>query len=199
MTCENDGRFPDESRVLVRYPLPGQDSDRATWPWLEGTVEQQCGPGEWLVTVEDRRVAVLEDGSPVAEGTADEDTFYPQAFRDQTELQAAEAELEAGGVSAAAGRREQEALDELIVTAAAERTVADERMVGLVTIHQRLRRRCIAAKGLVTRACKDGSAAKIAAAVLREEQVYTEFMHAGDQVIQEMLASGGRTCQEYGA
>ena len=79
MTEDNDGRFPDESEVLVRYPLgpgperrPGQPeeehlailrAERETWPWLEGTVEQQCGPDEWLVTIEDRRLAQLEDGT----------------------------------------------------------------------------------------------------------------------------------------
>jgi hypothetical protein len=69
MRHENDGRFPDESEVLVRYPLrqrpgperqPGQSedehlavlrADRETWPWLLGTIEQ-CGPDEWLVTIE---------------------------------------------------------------------------------------------------------------------------------------------------
>jgi hypothetical protein len=59
MIDDNDGRFPDESPVLVRYPLPpfskqrpGQSdaerlaelaAERKTWPWLAGTIEQQCG------------------------------------------------------------------------------------------------------------------------------------------------------------
>lgn len=70
---DNDGRFPDQATVLVRYPLhpgparrPGQSPDehraalraeRQTWPWLPGTVEQQCGPDEWLITIEDPRLA----------------------------------------------------------------------------------------------------------------------------------------------
>jgi hypothetical protein len=48
MMHENNGQFPDESAVLVRYPLDGSRSasDRETRPWLPGTVEQQCGPDE---------------------------------------------------------------------------------------------------------------------------------------------------------
>jgi hypothetical protein len=48
MMHENDGRFLDGSAVLVRYPLDGPRSagDRETWPWLPGTVEQQCDPIE---------------------------------------------------------------------------------------------------------------------------------------------------------
>jgi hypothetical protein len=99
---ENDGRFPDESEVLVRYPLhpgpkrlPGQSdeehlatlrADRENWPWLVGTIEQQCGPGEWLVTIEDRRLAELEDGSPAPDGTPGEDLLFPQCFRDSSEI-----------------------------------------------------------------------------------------------------------------
>jgi len=103
MVDENYGRFPDESPVLVRYPLqpgperqPGQPQDehlaalraeRETWPWLPGIIEQQCGPDEWLVTIEDRRLAVAEDGSPAPEGTPDEDLLFPQCFRDSSEIQ----------------------------------------------------------------------------------------------------------------
>lgn len=94
---ENDGRFPDESPVLVRYPLDGPRSvsDRAEWPWLPGTIEQQCGPDEWLVTIEDRRLAELDDGSPAPEGTPDEDLLFPQCYRDSSELRPTP-ELEAG-------------------------------------------------------------------------------------------------------
>ena len=94
---ENDGRFPDESPVLVRYPLDGPRSvsDRAEWPWLPGTIEQQCGPDEWLVTIEDRRLAELDDGSPAPEDTPDEDLLFPQCYRDSSELRPTP-ELEAG-------------------------------------------------------------------------------------------------------
>jgi hypothetical protein len=82
MIHENDSRFPDESEVLVRYPLrPGPErqpghsqhehlaalrAERETSPWLLGTIEQQCGPDEWLFTIEDRRLAELDDGTPRA-------------------------------------------------------------------------------------------------------------------------------------
>jgi hypothetical protein len=112
MIGENDGRFPVESEVLVRYPVhprperqPGQSqekhlaalqAERETWPWLPGTVEQQCGPDEWLVTIEDRRLAELADGSPAPEGTPYEDLLFPQCYRGSSEIRAVPADLEAG-------------------------------------------------------------------------------------------------------
>lgn len=38
MMHDNDGRFPDESEVLVRCPLDGPKSTtgREAWPWLPG-------------------------------------------------------------------------------------------------------------------------------------------------------------------
>jgi len=111
MRDENDGRFPDQSEVLVRYPLrpgperqPGQSQDehlavlkpdRETWPWLPGTIERQSGPDEWLVTIEDRRLAELDDGSPAPEGTPDDDLLFPQCYRDSSEIRPVP-DLEAG-------------------------------------------------------------------------------------------------------
>jgi hypothetical protein len=71
--------------VLVRYPVDGRQSasGREAWPWPAGTVEQQCGPDEWLVTIEDRHVAELEDGSPAPEGTPDDDLMFPQCYQGQ--------------------------------------------------------------------------------------------------------------------
>lgn len=88
MAEENDGRFPDEAGVLVRYPGPGMTAEtpRETWPWLAGVVEQQCGPDEWLVTVYAREVASLEDGSPAPDGTPEDDMYHPGCFRDSSEL-----------------------------------------------------------------------------------------------------------------
>jgi hypothetical protein len=88
MMTHNDGRFPEDSAVLVRYPVDGRQpaSDREAWSWLIGTIEQQCGPDEWLGTIEDRRVAELEDGSPAPEGTPDGDLLLPQCYRDSSEL-----------------------------------------------------------------------------------------------------------------
>jgi hypothetical protein len=70
VSTENNGRFPDCSAVLARFSLGDNDEDRDCWPWLEATVEQQCGPDEWLVTIEDWRVAQLEDGRSGGEGLA---------------------------------------------------------------------------------------------------------------------------------
>jgi hypothetical protein len=43
---DNDGRFPDENPVEIRYPRSKQEEqgDRSRWPWLPGTIAEQCGP-----------------------------------------------------------------------------------------------------------------------------------------------------------
>ncbi len=84
----NDGRFPDDSRVEVRYPRTRQEEhgDRAAWPWLPGTIVEQCGPDEWQVCVEDRDVAVLRDGRPAPRNTASRNLYYPMCFRDSSEI-----------------------------------------------------------------------------------------------------------------
>ena len=85
---DNDGRFPDESRVEVRYPRTRQEEhgDRAAWPWLPGTIERQCGTDEWQVCVEDRDVAVLRDGRPAPRNTASRNLYYPLCCRDSSEI-----------------------------------------------------------------------------------------------------------------
>jgi hypothetical protein len=76
---DNDGRFPGDSPVEVRYPRSEQEErgDRSAWPWLPGTIMEQCGLDEWQVCVEVRELVTLEDGSPAPDGTADDDLFYP--------------------------------------------------------------------------------------------------------------------------
>ncbi len=52
MFQDNDGRFPDDSAVEVRYPRDKREereTDRAGWPWLPGSIVEQCGPDEWYV------------------------------------------------------------------------------------------------------------------------------------------------------
>jgi hypothetical protein len=85
---DNDGRFPDDSRVEVRYPRTRQEEhgDRAAWPWLPGSIVEQCGPDEWRVCVEDRGVAVLRDGRPAPRNTASRNLYYPMCFRDSSEI-----------------------------------------------------------------------------------------------------------------
>jgi hypothetical protein len=53
---DNDGRFPDQSPVEVRYPRSKQEEqgDRERWPWLPGSIVEQCGPDEWYVCTEVR-------------------------------------------------------------------------------------------------------------------------------------------------
>ena len=44
---DNDGRFADDSPVEVRYPRSKREEqgDRSQWPWLPGSIVEQCGPG----------------------------------------------------------------------------------------------------------------------------------------------------------
>ncbi len=78
MDEDNDGRFPDDSLVEVRYPRTRQqeEGDRCRWPWLPGSILGQCGPDEWHVCVEARELATLHDGNPAPDGTADEDMLF---------------------------------------------------------------------------------------------------------------------------
>ena len=90
MDEDNDGRFPDDSAVEVRYPQGKEEQgDRSAWPWLPGSIVEQCAPDEWRVCVEARELAMLDDGSPAPTGTADEDLFYPCCFRDASEIRCA--------------------------------------------------------------------------------------------------------------
>src|SRR5260370_42581585 len=85
---DNDGKFPDESPVEVRYPRSRQEEqgDRERWPWLPGTIVEQCGPDEWHVCIEVRELAVLRDGRPAPRGTASRKLYYPCCFRDSSEI-----------------------------------------------------------------------------------------------------------------
>jgi hypothetical protein len=43
---DNDGRFPDDSLVEIRYPCTRQEElgDRSAWPWLSGSILSQWAP-----------------------------------------------------------------------------------------------------------------------------------------------------------
>jgi hypothetical protein len=84
----NDGRFPDDSPVEVRYPRTRQEElgDRLAWPWLPASILGQCGPDEWYVCVDVRELSTLDDGGPPLAGTADGELFYPCCFRDASEV-----------------------------------------------------------------------------------------------------------------
>jgi hypothetical protein len=53
MDEDNNGRFPDNSAVEVRYPRSKQQEQGGwpAWPWLPGSILEQCGPDEWYVCV----------------------------------------------------------------------------------------------------------------------------------------------------
>ncbi len=93
-------------------------------------------------------------------------------------------------MSGAAARAEAERarLSEAMAITAAESTVTSARMADLVEAQQAARARHSAAKGLLTKAMKDGSAEKIAAAQARETAAYAEADRIGREAIEEMLA-----------
>jgi len=85
---DNDGSYPGDSPVEVRYPRSKQEEqgDREQWPWLPGTIVEQCGPEEWYICVEVRELAVLRDGRRAPRGTASRNLYYPCCFRDGSEI-----------------------------------------------------------------------------------------------------------------
>jgi hypothetical protein len=87
---ENDGRFPDDSLVEVRYPRSKQEEhgDRSAWPWLPGSIMEQCGPDEWLVCVMDHDLARLRNGRRAPAGTWPLKLYYPVCNRDASEIRA---------------------------------------------------------------------------------------------------------------
>jgi hypothetical protein len=82
------GQLVEDTPVFVRYPRTSEEErgDRAAWPWLPGTIVEQCGPDEWQVCVEDMAVAVREDGSKPTPKTPQHRLFYPLCFRDASEI-----------------------------------------------------------------------------------------------------------------
>jgi len=80
---DNDGRFPDESPVEVRYPRSKQEEqgDRSAWPWLPGSIVEQCGPDEWYACVEVRELAVLRDGAAGAARNGVKEPVLPVLFQ----------------------------------------------------------------------------------------------------------------------
>src|SRR5260370_38900701 len=84
---DNDGKFPDQSLVEVRYPRSKQEeqTDRGTWPWLPGSIVEQCGPDEWYVCVEVRELAPLRDGRRAPRGPANRNLYSPCRFRGRSE------------------------------------------------------------------------------------------------------------------
>lgn len=86
------------------------------------------------------------------------------------------------------GQDEQRELDARMVVMSAESTVASARIEELAQQQRAAWGRHRAAKGLVTRAQRDGDAAKIATAVARERAVYEEAGRIADAGIRESFA-----------
>ncbi|GAA0469429.1 hypothetical protein Aca07nite_27880 [Actinoplanes capillaceus] len=76
---DNDGKFPDDADVQVRYPLTDRQSaaGRMVWPWVDGYVVGQCGPNEWDICV---------DGADPIDHDEHGEPLYPLVFRDASEL-----------------------------------------------------------------------------------------------------------------
>jgi hypothetical protein len=101
------------------------------------------------------------------------------------------------------GKDEREAaqaeLDARMAVTAAERTVADVRFAELAERQRAAWRRHRAAKGLLTRAQKDGSAEKIAAAAERERAACAEADETAQAGIEEMQDITGAGIANTGA
>lgn len=82
---------------------------------------------------------------------------------------------------------EQAKLNEAMVVTSAESAVRSARMAELVEAQRGARARWSAAKGQLTRAMKDGSADRIAAAREREQDAYAEFDRISRDSVEEML------------
>lgn len=93
---------------------------------------------------------------------------------------------------------EQRTLDELIVVNGAEGAVATARSADLLAEQAAARRRWAAAKGLLTKAQKDGGAAKIAAARERRDRACAEFERISDAAIAEMQQINGARLDSLG-
>ena len=67
-------------RVLVLHPLDSaqEQTERAMWSWLPGTVLGRLGAGEWLVAVECRSLAVTDPVTGL--------TVYPPCTRSGHEV-----------------------------------------------------------------------------------------------------------------
>ena len=86
----------------------------------------------------------------------------------------------------AAREAERARLHEAMVVGEAEGTVAAARQSDLAAQQNAARRRWSAAKGLLTKAQKNGAAAAIAAARERRDRAYTEYTRIADAAIGEM-------------
>ncbi len=93
---------------------------------------------------------------------------------------------------------ERAKLSEAMAVTAAEGVVTSARMADLMEAQRAARARHSAAKGLLTKAMKDGSAEKITTAQAREAAAYHEADRIGREAIEEMLALNGAGLDNLG-
>jgi hypothetical protein len=76
---ENDGRYPDDSIVEVRFPLTQAQSEgpRELCPWVRGTVIGQGDRNEWHVVMDGEESLGEEENGEI---------YYPACFRGLTEI-----------------------------------------------------------------------------------------------------------------
>ena len=90
MDEDNDGRFPDDSAVEVRYPgeKRQEQGDRSAWPWLPGAILSPARTGRvvrvrgtaGLVRRSRRRMPRETHGRAYADGPAGAGRVSLQAF-----------------------------------------------------------------------------------------------------------------------
>jgi hypothetical protein len=73
----NDGRYADESKVLVRWPVD-PNVPQSQWPWVKGLVTAQVDNDEWEIALYDERCVETED---------DGATSWPSCYRSACELE----------------------------------------------------------------------------------------------------------------
>lgn len=81
MTRSDDyNPYPDGSVVRVRFPLSREQERgaRDSWPWLPGTILEQCEPDEWQVLVEHPDLAEQDENGEIT---------YPAVYRCAEEIQ----------------------------------------------------------------------------------------------------------------
>lgn len=88
----NDGRFPNDSTVLVRFPLTSQQTsgDREAWPWLPATILGQVDTDEWQIVVDGRDDLSEPDPDRPRGADVREPRYrlYPVCYRSASEIRA---------------------------------------------------------------------------------------------------------------
>ena len=83
----NDGRFPDESPVEVRYPRSKQEEqgDRERWPWLPASIVDSAARTNGTCVSRSASWPCCAMAC-ARRGTASRNLCYPCCFRDSSEI-----------------------------------------------------------------------------------------------------------------